>query len=95
MLDPTYLILVIVSLLFGSFTNLLVYRIPQRLNIAFPPSHCPSCEHQLSWWENIPIISFIILKAKCSYCRVAIPWDYPLVELAVLLISLPFLDFDS
>lgn len=68
----------------------------KRFNIAFPASHCPSCGHALRWWENLPLISYLLLRGKCSSCKTRISLQYPLVEafaaaLAVLVAALvPF-----
>ena len=51
-------------------------------NIAYPASHCPSCGHELSWWENIPLLSYILLRGRCSSCKTRISPQYPLVEAA-------------
>ncbi len=50
-------------------------------NIAFPGSHCPHCTHALSWKENIPVLSYLFLRGRCSHCRAPIGWRYPVVEL--------------
>ncbi len=71
----------ILGLIFGSFLNVLIYRIPKNENIAFPPSHCTKCGKPLKWWHNIPLISYIFLKGKCSFCSEKISLQYPLVEL--------------
>lgn len=65
---------------FGSFTNVLIYRIPRNLSILKPGSQCPECKHLLKWYENIPIISYILLRGKCSNCSALIPARYPIVE---------------
>lgn len=65
----------------GSFLNVLIYRLPRRLSIAFPPSHCPHCQHQLGVPDLIPMISFLIQCARCRHCRAPIPWRYFWVEL--------------
>ena len=65
----------------GSFLNALIYRLPRNINIAFPRSSCPECKKIINWYENIPIISWIFLRAKCSGCKTKISWEYPAVEL--------------
>jgi leader peptidase (prepilin peptidase)/N-methyltransferase len=76
------LLFLIMGLLFGSFYNVCIYRIPKKESIAFPPSHCPKCNHKIRWWENIPVISYVlILRGKCSSCGERISIQYPLVEL--------------
>ncbi len=53
-----------------------------RFNIAFPASHCPSCGHPLRWWENLPLLSYLLLRGRCSACKTRISPQYPLVEAA-------------
>jgi leader peptidase (prepilin peptidase)/N-methyltransferase len=75
------LVIFIIGICIGSFLNVLIYRIPKGENIAFPPSHCPKCNAKLKPWHNIPIISYILLKGKCAYCREKISIRYPIVEI--------------
>lgn len=56
-------------------------------NLAFPPSHCPKCQHAIQWWENIPVISYVILGGKCSGCKTGISIRYPLVEMGSAILS--------
>lgn len=72
----------ILGLIVGSFGNVLIYRIPKGESIVFPGSHCPSCGHELSALENIPVVSYIFLRGKCKGCAQEISLRYPLVELA-------------
>lgn len=70
--------------LIGSFLNVCIYRIPRKESVVSPPSHCPKCNHKIRWWENIPMISYmIILRGRCSSCREPISMRYPMVELGV------------
>lgn len=73
-----------VALLFGclvgSFLNVVIYRLPRGESIVWPGSHCPRCAAPLHWWENIPLVSFTLLRGRCRTCRESIPWRYPLVE---------------
>jgi leader peptidase (prepilin peptidase)/N-methyltransferase len=75
------LIIFIIGICIGSFLNVVIYRVPKRENIAFPPSHCPKCNSKLKPWHNIPIISFLFLKGKCAYCQEKISLRYPLIEI--------------
>lgn len=68
------------GLLIGSFLNVCIYRIPREESIAFPSSHCPSCNTSLKWYDNIPISSYIILRGKCRYCSQKISTQYPIIE---------------
>lgn len=66
----------------GSFLNVCIYRLPRHESIVSPASHCPDCGKQLGWLDNIPLISYVVLKGKCRSCGGTIPWRYPLVEFA-------------
>ncbi len=65
----------------GSFLNVLIVRIPKGENIAYPASHCPQCGHPLKWRHNIPLVSWVLLKGQCAFCRSPISRIYPTVEL--------------
>jgi leader peptidase (prepilin peptidase)/N-methyltransferase len=69
-----------VGLLVGSFLNVVVYRVPRGLSVSKPRSFCPTCERQLSWWENVPIVSWVALQGRCRTCHEPISIRYPLVE---------------
>jgi leader peptidase (prepilin peptidase)/N-methyltransferase len=69
------------GLLFGSFGNVCAWRIPRRESIVFPASHCPSCDAPIQWWQNVPVLSFLLLRGRCARCRAKISWQYPVVEL--------------
>jgi leader peptidase (prepilin peptidase)/N-methyltransferase len=71
--------------LVGSFLNVCTLRWPRELSILRPRSKCPYCGHQLSWFENIPIVSWLALRARCRCCDEPISIQYPIVELAVAL----------
>ena len=100
-----------VGLLIGSFLNVVILRLPRRLEwqwkrdslemlgepeVYDPPppgivverSHCPHCKHQLSWWENIPVLSWLMLRGRCRNCKAPISIQYPLVELLTMLLVL-------
>ncbi|OQA91970.1 MAG: Leader peptidase PppA [Elusimicrobia bacterium ADurb.Bin231] len=71
----------IIGLLFGSFANVCVRRLPYGKSIIYPSSHCPKCLSLIRWKDNIPLVSFIILRGKCRICKHKISIEYPLVEL--------------
>jgi leader peptidase (prepilin peptidase)/N-methyltransferase len=64
----------------GSFLNVIVYRLPLNKSVVWPASACPHCARELSWYENIPILSFLALRARCRTCLAPISIRYPLVE---------------
>jgi leader peptidase (prepilin peptidase)/N-methyltransferase len=74
----------------GSFLNVCIYRMPRNKSIVFPASHCPHCEKDLYWYDNIPILSYMVLFGKCSFCRRKISSRYPIVEIltAALIVAL-------
>jgi len=76
-------IILILGMLIGSFLNVVVWRIPRGESLSYPPSHCPKCGHRIRWYENIPLISWLCLRAKCSSCHLPISWRYPAGETAV------------
>ncbi len=75
-----YLFVFVLGTIFGSFFNVLIYRLPRKESIVFPPSRCPKCGTQIKPYDNIPIISFIALKGKCRYCKEPISIRYPIIE---------------
>ncbi len=77
-----YILLILLGLAIGSFLNVVIYRIPKEKNIAFPSSHCQKCNKPLKWWHNIPLLSYLLLRGKCYYCKEKISIQYPLVEIA-------------
>ena len=74
------LLIFIYGLIIGSFLNVCIYRIPRGESIAWPGSHCPACSHDLKWYDNIPLFSYLMLRGKCRYCKTTISPQYPLVE---------------
>lgn len=71
----------LVGLLFGSFLNVCISRLPEHESIVSPRSRCPSCSHPIRWFDNIPLLSWLVLRAKCRDCGNRISWRYPAVEL--------------
>jgi leader peptidase (prepilin peptidase) / N-methyltransferase len=72
----------ILGTIFGSFLNVVIYRVPQRLSIVRPASRCPHCQTPIRPYDNIPLVSFLILRGRCRSCHAPISWRYPLVEAA-------------
>lgn len=69
------------GLVFGSFANVLILRMPKGESISYPSSHCYSCKKSLKWYHNIPLFSWLILRGKCGFCGTKISVQYPLIEL--------------
>lgn len=77
----------ILGAILGSFLNVVVLRDDRRLSILVDRSECPNCKHQLSWYELIPVLSFLALGGKCKNCKKPISWQYPAVEALVALLG--------
>ena len=77
-----YLIIFFIGLCIGSFLNCVIWRLFTKENFLISRSYCPKCRQILSWQDLIPVLSFIILKGKCRYCREKISYQYPLLEIA-------------
>ena len=72
----------------GSFLNVLIYRLPREISVVkTPPSSCPACSTQIRWFDNIPLISWMILRGRCRQCQAPISIRYPLVELIAGLLA--------
>ena len=71
----------VLGLIIGSFLNVVIHRLPLGQSVSTPRSHCPQCEHVLRPWELIPVVSYLLLKGKCSQCKINISWRYPGVEI--------------
>jgi leader peptidase (prepilin peptidase)/N-methyltransferase len=74
------------GLMFGSFLNVCIYRLPRAESLAFPASHCPACGRPLSWFENVPVFGYLWLRGRCRTCRAAIGPMYPIVEIATAIL---------
>jgi len=83
------------GLIWGSFLNVIAWRIIRQESIVFPGSRCPTCKHSLAWYDLIPLFSYLILRGSCRYCAASISMLYPCIELltAVLFVLL-FNQFD-
>ncbi len=67
--------------LLGSFLNVCIYRLPRKQSVVWPGSHCSTCKKPIRPWQNIPILSYLLLRGRCGQCNATIPITYPLVEL--------------
>ncbi len=72
----------VLGLAFGSFANVVIWRFPRGEPLSSPPSRCPGCGHSIRWYDNIPVISWVLLRGRCRDCGVPISLRYPLVEIA-------------
>jgi leader peptidase (prepilin peptidase)/N-methyltransferase len=74
------IVAVVLGLLVGSFLNVCIHRLPRRESVVWPASHCPSCRRDLSWYENVPLVSWLALRGRCRSCGMPISMQYPIVE---------------
>ena len=65
----------------GSFANVCIYRIPEKVSLWSPPSTCPKCGYQIKWYDNVPVLSYLLLGGKCRKCKTKISMQYPMVEM--------------
>jgi leader peptidase (prepilin peptidase)/N-methyltransferase len=68
------------GLIVGSFANVCIHRLPLRVSVVRPASRCPRCARPIRAWENVPVLSFVLLRGRCRGCRQPVSWRYPLVE---------------
>jgi leader peptidase (prepilin peptidase) / N-methyltransferase len=73
----------LLGLAFGSFANVVIYRVPRKESIVRPGSRCPSCGEPVGWRDNLPVVGWLLLRGRCRHCRAPIPVGYPLVELGM------------
>jgi leader peptidase (prepilin peptidase)/N-methyltransferase len=76
-----YVCFFVFGAIFGSFANVVIYRLPSEESIVLPASHCYSCKKPIKWYDNVPIFSWFILRGKCRNCSAKFSFRYPLVEL--------------
>ncbi len=84
------LFIFIFGLLIGSFLNVIVFRLDQKKTFIFGRSACPNCKKEITWQDNIPLVSFLILGGKCRHCKKNISLQYPIVELTTAIVFLLF-----
>src|SRR3989454_3366931 len=73
----------LLGLCLGSFLNVCIVRLPNDLSLLRPPSACPRCKHPIAWRDNIPVVSWLLLKGRCRHCGEAIAAQYPIIEAVV------------
>ena len=84
-----YLIILLIGLVFGSFLNVLIHRLPLSISLVNPVgSACPHCNNGIKWYENIPVFSYLALRGRCSNCSESISIIYPIVEIITALVTL-------
>lgn len=83
-----YVLSGVLGLCVGSFLNVVIYRLPNKMSLVKPASHCPSCKYELRWYDNIPVLSYLMLGGKCRKCKTRISFRYTAVELANALLWL-------
>lgn len=81
MMIAVYILAGLLGLCVGSFLNVVIYRVPNGMSVVSPPSHCPKCDKPIKWYDNIPVLSYCILRGKCRYCGEHISFRYTVVEL--------------
>lgn len=77
------LIIIIIGLIFGSFISCISYRIVHNEDMVYKPSHCTACKHTLSWYDLVPLFSWLSLLGRCRYCKHPVSLRYPLIEICV------------
>ncbi|SMC25216.1 type 4 prepilin peptidase 1 Aspartic peptidase. MEROPS family A24A [Desulfacinum hydrothermale DSM 13146] len=80
--------LVAVGCCLGSFFNVVIHRLPSRQSLVFPGSRCPSCRSPIAWYDNLPLLSYLLLRGRCRSCKARISLRYPLVELLTGILAL-------
>lgn len=93
---PAVMLVVVglLGLVIGSFLNVVIVRVPEHRSLMHPRSACPRCSAQLSWYDNIPVLSFLVLRGRCRACAEPISWRYPAVEaITAMALGLAYLAF--
>ncbi len=75
------LLVLVGGLVIGSFLNVCIYRLPLNKNVLWGRSQCPHCGHYIPWYLNIPVLSFVVLRGRCKFCKAKISFQYPIVEI--------------
>ena len=79
---PVVALIFLAGLAIGSFLNVVAHRLPRGESLISPPSHCPKCDTPIRWYDNLPILGWLLLRGRCRSCGESISWRYPAVELA-------------
>jgi leader peptidase (prepilin peptidase)/N-methyltransferase len=82
------LFVLVTGMVVGSFLNVCICRLPKGESVVSPPSHCPLCAYRIRWYDNIPLVSYLLLRGRCRGCGARISFQYPLVELLNGLLTL-------
>lgn len=83
-----YILSLILGAMVGSFLNVCIYRIPENVSLWWPPSTCPKCKTRIKFYDNIPVLSYLILRGKCRSCKTKISIQYPIIEALTSLLTL-------
>ena len=86
-MDSIALLFLALGLIVGSFLNVCIYRLPRRESVNWPASHCTTCSRSLDWYENVPVVSWLVLRGKCANCKAPISARYPGVEILTAALS--------
>ncbi len=78
---PVIATVFVLGAMIGSFLNVCIVRLPEERSIVRPPSHCPTCGHEIAWYDNVPVLSYVLLRGQCRTCATRISPLYPTVEL--------------
>ena len=84
--DAGSLVAGLFGLVVGSFLNVCIFRLPREESVVFPRSRCARCDRTLAWYENVPVLSWLVLRARCRTCGERISWMYPSIELLTAII---------
>jgi leader peptidase (prepilin peptidase) / N-methyltransferase len=85
---PGLFLITLLGLCVGSFLNVCIYRLPRGESLVSPPSRCPACGRPLRWFDNVPVVSWVLLRGRCGQCRAPISAQYPIIEIITALLWL-------
>jgi leader peptidase (prepilin peptidase) / N-methyltransferase len=87
-INPIWPVAAALGLCLGSFASVLIHRLPRERGIVRGRSACPRCDRMIAWYDNLPLVSWLLLRGRCRHCRAPISWQYPLNELITALLVL-------